>query len=191
MTANDAKAPQPAPRATPRNRRRLRTNKKRMMLLKGISQGLNVSAAGRYAGYGTAQSAHRALNRMALYLPAILEKIGLPAEKVLKKFKELLEAKETKYFSNQGIVTDCRVVPAHDIQLRAAIEVAKMWRVYPRNGQHGDDAIREPRGPIFNLVFNDPERGKRIIEALNKYRSGLQPPPLDAPADEEPEGPDQ
>jgi hypothetical protein len=62
----------------------LRTNAKRQKLLKGISEGLNVSEAGRVAGYGTYQSAHRALNSIRIHTPDLLDRIGLPAEKLLR-----------------------------------------------------------------------------------------------------------
>jgi hypothetical protein len=118
-----------------------RVNAKRTKLLQNIGKGMNISEAGRASGYGTAQSAHRALNRMGFYLPEILRRMNIPAEKVLKKLDDQMEAKETKFFAHQGIVLDSKEVVAHDIQHRAAIELAKIHRLYPRNG-HDNGACR-------------------------------------------------
>src|ERR1039458_1161455 len=100
-----------------RKKRNLQLNDKRRKLLVGISEGLNVSEAGRVAGYGTAQSSHRAMNLIRMNTPELLAKIGLPAEKLLKDtFLKGLEATETVFFSFQGVVMESREVPAHDIR---------------------------------------------------------------------------
>lgn len=110
----------------------LRMNNKRKKLLEGVRRGLNISEAGRVAGYGTAQSAHRAMNLIRIHAPEVLERIGLPAEKLLKALAKQVDATEKLYFSYQGVVTDTREVPDHDVQLRAVIELAKMHGLYPR-----------------------------------------------------------
>ena len=56
---------------------------------------MNVSEAGRAAGYSNAQSAHRSLHRIRLQLPDILEKMNIPVEKVIKKLAAKMEARET------------------------------------------------------------------------------------------------
>jgi len=100
-------------------KRSLQLNAKRRKLLAGIGEGLNISDAGRLAGYGTAQSAHRAMDLIRLKTPELLDKIGLPAEKLLKDhFLKALRATETKFFSHQGIVMETREVVNHDIRLR-------------------------------------------------------------------------
>jgi phage terminase small subunit len=104
----------------------LRTSMKRTKLLQGIASGMNVSEAGRAAGYSNAQSAHRSLNRIRLQLPDILESMNVPVEKVIKKLAAKMEAKETLHFTHQGIVMETRHVEAHAIQLRAAVELAKL-----------------------------------------------------------------
>jgi hypothetical protein len=79
------------------------TSRKRAKLLQGIASGLNVSEAGRAAGYSNAQSAHRSLNRIRLQLPDILERMNIPVEKVIKKLAAKMEARETLHFTHQGI----------------------------------------------------------------------------------------
>jgi hypothetical protein len=110
-----------------RKKRNLQLNEKCSKLLEGISEGLNVSEAGRVARYGTPQSSHRAMNLIRANTPELLAKIGLPAEKLLRDtlLKEL-EATETVFFSHQDIVLESREVIEHDIRLRTAIELAKV-----------------------------------------------------------------
>ena len=69
-------------------------NEKRIKLLKGIANGMNVSEAGRAAGYGTPQAAHRAFNQMKLCAPEILQRIGVSAELVLKKLTLMMHARK-------------------------------------------------------------------------------------------------
>jgi hypothetical protein len=112
-------------------RSRLQMNIKRRKLLRGVASGLNVSEAGRAAGYGTAQSAHRAMNLIRLGMPEILDRCAFPAEKLLKNLIESLEATKTRHFSYRGVVMDSRTVPDHKIQLRSAIELLKLHGLYP------------------------------------------------------------
>ncbi len=74
------------PEDKPAGKKTLRMNIKRKKLLEGISQGLNVSEAGRAAAYGTPQSAHRAMNLIRILMPEVLNKIGLPAERACPAF---------------------------------------------------------------------------------------------------------
>jgi hypothetical protein len=138
----------------PARRNALRMNQKRKKLLEGVSRGLNISEAGRAAGYGTAQSAHRAMNLIRIHMPEVLDKIGFPAEKLLKNLIKSVDATKKLYFSHRGVVKDTREVPDHDIQLRALIELAKMYCLYPRGNQrksaNGSDGYSPP---IVNLVI--------------------------------------
>lgn len=185
MKEDDAKASQPTHRATLRKRRKsIRMNQKRTKLLKGIASGLNVSEAGRAAGYSHAQSAHEALRRMENFIPGVLNRIGCPIEKVLKKLDAQLEAKETEFAQNRGIFTDKKRKVAHDVQQRAAIELAKLHRAYPRNGHDEGEGADRVGGPMFMLVLDDGERAARIIEAIAAGRVGSKQPALDVECDE-------
>lgn len=64
-------------------------------------------------------------------LDRIFERHGLTRDVLARFFAAKLEATETKFFQHLGEVTETRDVDAHDIQLRAGIEVAKMLRMYP------------------------------------------------------------
>jgi hypothetical protein len=173
-----------------RKKRSLQLNEKRRKLLKGISGGMNVSEAGRSAGYGTAQSSHRAMNLIRASTPELLIEIGLPAEKLLKgTFLKELEATETVFFSHQGIVLESREVIAHDIRLRTAIELAKMHGLYPKtNGHNGEDAD-SGEGTIINinLGFLDPARAEAVLAAAReRVRGGNSGQPvLDATPDQD------
>jgi hypothetical protein len=139
--------------------RGLQMNAKRKNLLQGIASGLNVSEAGRAAGYGTAQSAHRAMNLIRIHMPEVLDKVGFPAEKLLKHFKRSLTATKTLYCTYRGKVSDTLEVPDHKIQLRAIIELLKLHGAYPmRNKRRSDDHSDEVSGPIFHLVIPELEK---------------------------------
>jgi hypothetical protein len=156
-------------------KRNLQLNEKRRKLLEGISGGLNVSEAGRVAGYGTAQSSHRAMNLIRASTPELLTEIGLPAEKLLKDtFLKALEATQTIFFSFQGIVIESREVIAHDIRLRTAIELAKMHGLYPKtNGHNGEDADSGEGTTInIHLGFLDPARAEAVLAAARE-RAGI------------------
>jgi hypothetical protein len=175
---------------TGRKKRSLQLNEKRRKLLEGISGGLNVSEAGRVAGYGTPQSSHRAMNLIRLNTPEVLEKIGLPAEKLLMDtFLKELEATETVFFSHQGMVIESREVIAHDIRLRTGIELAKMHGLYPKaNGHNGEDADSGQGTTInINLGFLSPERAEAVLAAAReRVRGGNSGQPiLDATPDQD------
>jgi hypothetical protein len=158
-----------------RKRRTIQLNEKRRMLLEGISEGLNVSEAGRVAGYGTPQSSHRALNLIRLNTPELLANIGLPAEKLLRDtFLKELEATETVFFSHQGVVIENREVIAHDIRLRTAIELAKMHGLYPKTNCHNREDADSGEGTTINinLGFLSPERAEAVLAAARE-RAGI------------------
>jgi hypothetical protein len=125
-----------------RARRRSRSvmNQKRVKLLEGIAQGMNVSEAGRYAGYGPASSAHRAYERLKLETPDKLNAMGCPVERVLKKAISELEAEETKIGWYKGGLVQAVNVVAHDIRLEAADILPDLYNAYPRSGRDRDDS---------------------------------------------------
>lgn len=91
----------------------------------------SVSEAGSKAGYAYRQDAHRALKSISERAPEVLERLGLTIEHVADKFlRPLLEATETKFFANQGIVMEEKIVKASDIRLRAIDIWAKLKGAY-------------------------------------------------------------
>lgn len=96
---------------------------KQSKLLKELPTSASVSEAGEKAGYYDRQTAHRALKGIAERAPEVLERLGLTIEYVADKcLRPLLEAKETKFWADKGIVMETREVDALDVRLRA-IEV--------------------------------------------------------------------
>lgn len=92
-------------------------------------------------------------------MPEVLDKIGFPAEKLLKNLIKSVDATKKLYFSHRGVVTDTREVPDHDIQLRALIELAKMYGLYPRSsGRKSDNGSDGYSPPMINLVLPTLER---------------------------------
>lgn len=64
--------------------------------------------------------------------------MGYSVDKVLTelfdKLRDQMEAKKTRFFKYRGVVTEIREVEAHDIQLRAAVELCKLMGLYPQEG---------------------------------------------------------
>jgi hypothetical protein len=141
-------------------------NGKRRKLLKGIAKGLSQSEASDSAGYSHRQAGHRALQRMkAQGLSEMLVKAGCGVDRVLTKFAEKLEAKETKFFAHEGEVINEREVIAHDIQLRAAIQLGHIHRLYPQDTDEGSHLPGTTPILNINLGFLDPREG-----GCNSYR---------------------
>ncbi len=79
---------------------------------------------------------------------------------------------------------------AHDIQLRAAIELAKMYGLYPRKGQdESDSSPGEGTRIVVNLGFLGSERAAEVLrraqERLRGTERGL--PDMDVPLKDDPE----
>jgi hypothetical protein len=102
---------------------------------------------------------------MYLQVPGILKRLGMPVEKVLKNFIAKTKAKETVLLTHQGRLKRKVHVEAHDIQLRANIELAKMHHLYPPSRDANGDSDR-PAPRVFNLVIADAERAEAILERL-------------------------
>jgi hypothetical protein len=77
-------------------------------------------------------------------------------DKALKKIDEKLDAKETKHFTFNGLVTETREVEAHGIQIAAAKLVAEMADVLSK-GQ------MKPAPPVVKLVI-DAKTGVMTIQ---------------------------
>ena len=115
-----------------------RLNAGQQRLLKELTKGGRIQDAGRRAGYASPQSTSQALANVREKAPEILNRINLGLDVSLKRYlKPLLEAKETVFFQNQGIVTDQREVACLDIRMRATENLLKIHGAYPR-GTNGN-----------------------------------------------------
>jgi len=81
-------------------------------LVKALTTTANVSKAGRMAGYGTYQSAHRAFHNIQKKVPDLMDEIGMTDEFLLRKCLEGLSVNEIRHFHNKGIVMETKEVPA-------------------------------------------------------------------------------
>jgi hypothetical protein len=154
-----------------KQRRRSRSvwNQKRVRLAKGIAQEVNISDAGRCAGYSRASSAHRAHERFTLEIPDKLKALGCPVERVLQKIISKLDARETRFFQKDGMVIETRQVVAHDVQLDASKTLLKLFNAFPAEG---DSHSPHAGGPSFNLVIADAGVAEAILERLARQSGG-------------------
>jgi hypothetical protein len=177
-----------------------RLDARRRKLIKGISQGMNITEAGTYAGYKHRQAAHRAFRSIQLRLPKALERAGYSVDQVLtevfEKLHAQLEAKKTRFFHYHGVVLETREVEDHRMQLRAVVEICKMLGFYPGasnsayESQPDNSAARSitvvagtPEEAIkFGAVFINPGSDPKHISAgvdpnENPRRPGPKPEP--------------
>lgn len=104
---------------------------KQKRLVEALPTSNSVAEAGAKAGYFDRQTAHRALNNLSEHAPEVLNRLGLTIEHVADKcLRPLLEAKETLFFANKGIVLDHREVEALGIRIRAIEVWAQLMGAY-------------------------------------------------------------
>ena len=116
----------------PNKKRRSKLSRKEERLVDALTKVDSVAEAGRLAGYNTKQAAHQALARVRERTPETLQRLGITRDRVFLKLGNLLDAKETKFWADKGVVMETRQVEAQDIQMRAAVELAKMHGAYPK-----------------------------------------------------------
>jgi hypothetical protein len=174
---------------TPRGPRKNVLRGKEPKLVKALAKTSNVSEAGRMAGYGTAQSAHRAVRRIQTKVPELMERMGLTDEYLLKKcLKPGLKAKETKFFADKGIVMDKKEViawgPRRDF-LDMAFRLKGLYISKEGDGNGGNGQGNQSGGPTLHLEFSHEGAAREFAEAIASRRGGDRPAGLDAPMDEE------
>ena len=132
---------------------------KQARLVKALPSSDSVAEAGEKAGYHNRQSAHRALGTIREKMPDVLERHGLTPDYAADKCRHLMEAKETKFFANAGIVMETREVDANEIQLRALDAWAKMFGAYEKDNKieldvryHGFNLEGIPDEALFGIL---------------------------------------
>jgi hypothetical protein len=173
-------------------KRTVRINKRQKKLAKLIAQGLTTTDAGKRAGYRTRQAASNAHKRIKLRFYPALEAAGYNVDKevttIYSKIREKMECKETVFFQNEGRVVEMRDVIPHKIQLRAAVELARLL------GAVGSDHDDEPNpvglrpGHISVKVALPPGVDPGVLMAIGAGTSGDQPPSLDVEAHKDKRG---
>lgn len=109
---------------------------------------------------------------------AIRGRVAIPEnmlQDALVKLKDHINAKEIKYFSNQGIVTDKREVDALAIQMRAIELIAQMSEIVSRSEP-------KPREARITLKI-DPATGAMILIIGEDDEDQPQALPLSHPKD--------
>lgn len=149
-----------ARKSKPNSKRHRTVTPQQRKLLTGIAKGMTISAAGRAANYSHAQSAIHAYHRMREKVPAVLEALGCPIEKVLQKVVDKLEAKETKFFASEGIVLDEREVEAHGTQLEAASLLLDCYGAKDKTKDAGEDQGSGPSVRVSLSVLMSDEAGE-------------------------------
>jgi hypothetical protein len=104
---------------------------KQKKLVEALPVTNSIAEAGTVAGYSDRTAASRALKGIAERAPEVLERLGLTIDHVVDKcLRPLLEAKETKFFANAGVVFDTKEVEALDIRIRAIEVWARLMGAY-------------------------------------------------------------
>jgi hypothetical protein len=115
----------------PTSKKKEKLTLKQARLVQELPKSNSVAEAGAKAGYAYRQDAHKALKSISERAPEVLERLGLSIEYVADKcLRPLLQANETKFFANHGIVLEEREVAALDIRLRAIDLYSKLKGAY-------------------------------------------------------------
>lgn len=115
---------------------------RRLNLISALSQGKTFKEAAEISGYVSRQSAWNVFKAICKDTPEILNLMNLPLPRILQKLGDQLEAKETKFFQNKGIITDQVDVEAHEIQQNAAVQLARLHNAYPGRNEEGNSGMQ-------------------------------------------------
>jgi hypothetical protein len=164
-----------------------RTNKMRTKLLQGIANGMNVSEAGRQAGYSHAQAAHLALKGIHLQMQDILERMDLPIEKVLRAvLVPGLEAERIEFIKFMGTVMETRRLVDHEQRGKYLDRYCKLLGLYGNGHEsgNGDEGIRVPHVSV-QVVFTGTRSAERTLDVRPGSPATDQLPVLDEPNEDE------
>ena len=160
---------------------------KEAKLVKALAKTTNVSEAGRMAGYGRNQSAFRALRNIQAKVPELMDRIGLTDEYLLEKcLKPGLEAKETKFFADKGIVMQEKEViawgPRRDF-LDMACKIKGLYITREGDGGNGNGERNQSGGHSLSVVFTNEGAAREFVEAIAARRSSSGFTSVDAEVD--------
>jgi hypothetical protein len=113
------------------NSKKQKLTPKQKKLVEALPVSDSIAQAGEVAGYSDRTAASRALKSIQERAPEVLERVGLSIEHVVNNcLRPLMDASETKFFANGGIVLDKREIPALDIRIRAIEVWARLMGAY-------------------------------------------------------------
>jgi hypothetical protein len=168
-------------------KKRKLTQKERA-LVKALPEAKTQAEAAVVAGYSpknAKQSAHQALESIRKKMPDLMDELGLTDRALIDKYLlPALEATETKFFANKGIVLDQKDVVAWGPRLEA-LKLAGNWRGLGREAD-SDDTGSAGGGVTIRLEFSDPGRARAIAATIAARRPGGRLIDVDATVDADP-----
>ena len=74
------------------------------------------------------------LNSLNTQMIQAMDKAGITLDRLMGQLSDELQAKDTKFFADKGIIKDTAEVIAHDVRQRARIDAHKLRGDYPATG---------------------------------------------------------
>ena len=78
--------------------------------------------------------ANDVLNSLNTQMIQAMDKAGITLGRLMRQLSDELQAKDTKFFADKGIIKDTAEVIAHDVRQRARIDAHKLRGDYPATG---------------------------------------------------------
>jgi hypothetical protein len=156
----------------PKKKRQKRVDAKHLKVARGVAQGMTLQKAGEIAGYpekSAAQSAWEAMQTIKRKAPEIFDEEGLTLKSLANDVHRLRRAKEKKFFTFMGSITDEREVDALDIQVKAVDMALKVQGAY-KESQNAGTAIRSETNTVC-LVVADARRAAELARLLAPHGS--------------------
>lgn len=135
-------------------------------LEEGAETYLNATAAAIKAGYKAksthtfAQLGYRTRKRLEPQISKWLDEHGFSDAKLKAKVLALMEAKETKFFAHEGIVTDQRDVEALGIQVKALDMALNVKGLYAAEKVEHSGTV----ATVLQLTNEDRAMAKKLID---------------------------
>lgn len=132
--------------------------------MKALSKADSIAEAGRIAGYSGRDSAHTALETIKLKMPELMDKMGLTDEMLINNYlRPGLEANETKFFAEKGVVMETREVVSWGDR-RGFLDMA--FKLKGKYAAKDDPDDKQSGGITFNLAVLDPARASTLLASL-------------------------
>lgn len=153
--------------SAPKNKREKRVIAKHLAVARNVARGATLQEAGEAVGYpaeSARQSAWRAMETIKRKAPEVFDKRGLTLDSLADDVHRLRRAKETKFFSDKGVVIEEREVEALDIQLKAVDMGLRVHGAYERNEDGRNPAGNSITSNTICVVTSDPETATSLVK---------------------------
>lgn len=150
-----------------KEKRKRSLNPKQKKLVKALTTANSVAEAGRIAGYGTRESAHRALKNVKEKLPDLMERLGMTDEWLMKLVKSGAEgAMRVTTIVDRGIFMEDHESADHVLRFKYQEMTARIKGI-GKYGQsdganHGGDQQAALAQVSVRLVVTDDRRAAAI-----------------------------